>query len=228
MFTQKISMDCTKEQYEKYLKDELLKMGYNEYSTSRWHNKENEYLTNSYGGLTGDMGNINYASKNLYECVYLGKFNAPLFLALAAMTDKKEGNCGEIWISINRLVCTDYFTQGKFEPSSVDGSWRFKFRKATVSEIMSKFGEQQPSIEERLEKIERFIAELPCEKVSEPKYKKPIVGEMAIFWDTNNKKAFCATLNSVINGRYSPDGNIRFDNAILFESPEQYKEFINA
>lgn len=30
MFKQRISMGCTKEQYEKHLKDELLKMGYTE------------------------------------------------------------------------------------------------------------------------------------------------------------------------------------------------------
>ena len=59
-------------------------------------------------------------------------------------------------------------------------------------------------------------------------HKEPIVGEMAIFWDTDNKKAFCATLNSMINGRYSPDGNIRFANAILFESTEQYKAFLKS
>ena len=67
-----------------------------------------------------------------------------------------------------------------------------------------------------------------CEKTTAPKHKEPIIGEMAIFWDTDNKKAFCATLNSMINGRYSPDGNIRFDNAILFESPEQYKAFLKS
>lgn len=32
MFTQRLSMDCTKAQYEKYLKEELLKMGYIEES----------------------------------------------------------------------------------------------------------------------------------------------------------------------------------------------------
>ena len=75
------------------------------------------------------------------------------------------------------------------------------------------------------EQGKRFDKE-KCELVDIPKHKEPIIGEMAIFWDVDNKKAFCATLNSLIDGRYSPDGNIRFDKAILFESPEQYKAFI--
>lgn len=134
MFTQKISMDCTKEQYEKYLKEELMKMGYIETSCSQWHKRENEYITNCYLGL-GNVGNINEA--DIYNIVndkltYLGKFNAPLFLALAAMTDNFEGGYREYYVKDN-----EFYSMKESGFLGANGL----FRKATVSEIMAKFGE---------------------------------------------------------------------------------------
>ena len=58
MFTQKISMDCTKEQYEKYLKEELLKMGYKEISINSWDCQEYQHIYNSYAGINGTLGTI--------------------------------------------------------------------------------------------------------------------------------------------------------------------------
>lgn len=85
MFTQKLSMDCTKEQYEKYLKDELLKMGYNDTHITFWENET--IIINDTNGKIGFLGTFIISQKNTYERLYLGSFNAPLFLALAAMTD---------------------------------------------------------------------------------------------------------------------------------------------
>jgi hypothetical protein len=134
MFTQKISMDCTKEQYEKYLKVELEKMGYREDSCSQWHKRENEYITNCYIGL-GNVGNINKA--DIYnmandKLTYLGKFNSPLFLALAAMTDKEFGNYGEYWI---------FTPTGEPYIQDCVRVVNKRYRKATRKEIMAKFGE---------------------------------------------------------------------------------------
>lgn len=89
MFTQKISMDCTQEQYEKYLKDELFKMGYKEYSLSSWEKGTNQYITNSFGDENGFIGNINEYGIKDFDRTYLDSFNAPLFLALAAMREGK-------------------------------------------------------------------------------------------------------------------------------------------
>ena len=73
-------MDCTREQYEKYLKDELLKMGYREYSINCWNNKMYHYITNNYNGDLGDLGTISNDSIENYNRHYLGSFNALLFL----------------------------------------------------------------------------------------------------------------------------------------------------
>ncbi len=55
-FTQKVSMKCTKEQYEKLLRDELLKMGY----------KEDEENLSNWG--YDDAENNNYISINVFVC----------------------------------------------------------------------------------------------------------------------------------------------------------------
>ena len=137
MFTQKISMDCTREQYEKYLKDELLKMGYNDaYVTfrGRWEG----LIANNTNGDMGDLGSLFSTSKLDYGRTYLGSFNAELFLALAAMTDKAEGNYGEYWrpIDIHLTYLNDWYMQGA---TRLNQSWR----KATKEEIMAKFSEKE-------------------------------------------------------------------------------------
>ncbi len=135
MFTQRISMDCTKEQYEKYLRDELLKMGYEEYSISYWEYTNLHYVCNNFEENLGDLGTINKNSIENYNRHYLGSFNAPLFLALAAMTDKPEGNYGEYIIGLRSGNIYKMTEDDKILPeyNSV--------RKATKEEIMAKFGD---------------------------------------------------------------------------------------
>ena len=55
-FTQKVSMKCTKEQYEKFLRDELLKMGY----------KEDEENISNWG--YDDADDNNFISINMFVC----------------------------------------------------------------------------------------------------------------------------------------------------------------
>ena len=155
MFTQKISMDCTKEQYNKYLKDELLKMGYDLGGTWGWQPSANT-LTNIYSGNNGVVGCIIDCSKREYNRCYLGEFNADLFLALAAMTDTPNGNYGEWWIytsdkcgrlwTFNKLYkqmgcitkeCAfidDRGCKGGMHPNN-----KAYFRKATIQEIIANF-----------------------------------------------------------------------------------------
>ena len=157
MFTQRISMDCTKEQYEKFLKEELLKMGYHEQGMY-WGRKGITVFTNAANGITGGMLDIEWGVKEGYGRTYLGSFNAPLFLALAAMTDKAEGNYGEYWVCIkyNAWFAKDnlyksigvyhdkspMFYDDKGVENGVVIKQLFKyFRKATKEEIMAKFGD---------------------------------------------------------------------------------------
>lgn len=135
MFTQRISMDCTKEQYEKYLKDELLKMGYKEYVLV-WKYDKN-IIVNNWAGHMGNLASLNPTWKDDKDRLYLGSFNAELFLALAAMTDKAEGNYGEYVVGLN----TGAFYKMKEEDRIL--SEYEAIRKATKEEIMAKFGEKK-------------------------------------------------------------------------------------
>lgn len=160
MFTQKISMDCTKEQYEKFLKDELLKMGYKEWSFSYWEDVNFCYMCNNYNGYAEYLGNIHKIALWNLKRLYIGSFNAPLFLALAAMTDKVEGNYGEYWVCIkdNAWFTKDnlyksigvyhdkspkfYDNKGAENGAFINHLFKY-FRKATKEEIMAKFGKTE-------------------------------------------------------------------------------------
>lgn len=88
--------------------------------------------------------------------------------------------------------------------------------------------EEEALLDSKLaEKGLRFDKE-KCELVDIPKYKEPIVGEMAIFWNTDKKDAQCRIYTRSKEGvfRYSDSAAIFWKNAILFESPEQYKNFL--
>ena len=135
MFTQKISMDCTKEQYEKYLKEELLKMGYEE-RCMHW-GREIKIFTNAANGVAGKMLDIDEDGKERFNRTYLGSFNAPLFLALAAMTDKAEGNYGEYVIVLRSGRIYKMDEEDKIPPENT------LIRKATKEEIMAKFGNKK-------------------------------------------------------------------------------------
>ena len=99
MFTQKLSMSCTEEQYKNYLMDEISKIGYKEVCIGQW--EDNEVILNNYLGETGEVGNSGRLSVKDYGRTYYKEFNAPLFLAIAAMTDKEYGGYGEHWTPID-------------------------------------------------------------------------------------------------------------------------------
>ena len=136
MFTQRLSMYCTREQYEKYLKDELLKMGYEEQALVWGYDKS--IIVNNWAGYMGGLASLNPTYKDNKGRLYLGSFNPELFLALAAMTDKAEGNYGEYIVS--KFTGSFYRMSGKDFLNPKDNSWR----KATKEEIMAKFGNEEP------------------------------------------------------------------------------------
>ena len=66
-----------------------------------------------------------------------------------------------------------------------------------------------------------------CCFVEIPKYKEPIIGEMAIFWDNDRKLSVCRFFYMINDkGMFLDNSNMPWKNAILFESPEQYKNFL--
>ena len=135
MFTQKISMHCTEEQYKKYLKDELLKMGYKEISINNWHCQKYQYICNNYEDANGSLGTIHRDGLKRYNRTYLGSFNAPLFLALAAMTTSKT-TLGDGEYVTNEKNGSLYRNDWGNQPFNHQGC-----HKSTVREIRAKFNE---------------------------------------------------------------------------------------
>lgn len=157
MFTQRISMDCTQEQYEDFLEEELIKMGYDVSGVWGWH-LGTDIITNIYSNILGKTGNTYKSNQKIckYKFTYLGKFNAPLFLALAAMTNNPNGNYGEWWVytsdkchslwTFNELYkqlgcitkeCAFIDDRGRQNGMHPDN--KTYFRKATVEEIIANF-----------------------------------------------------------------------------------------
>lgn len=58
--------------------------------------------------------------------------------------------------------------------------------------------------------------------------KPPVIGEMAIMWDSRKSEAICAIFGDKENGLYYCNMGKPHYNAILYESPEQYKEFLKS
>ena len=302
MFTQRLSMDCTQEQYEKYLKVELEKMGYREAIMTEWRGCSG--IVNNLRGNNGAISNVLSADYTQRCRTYLGKFNAPLFLALAAMTDKEEGGYSEYWVwevryftdrwEIMKAITHNKEAFMKSHPKTATLSTEtlrkatvndimahfcvpYYREKATVSEIMAKFGEQPTkrgtiefevtfnakSFKESVEKAYKFleINDAEIDKISkrldelgeqhtdllnkvehlqkrvdgdsEPQYKQPVYGEFAIFWGDKKEKAIISRFMGLDSDGYNffiNKNGYRFslDNAILFESIEQYNEFIKS
>ena len=147
MFTQRLSMDCTKEQYEKYLKDELLKMGYNDdYATFR---ECEEIIVNNGGGYMWILGSLFSESKLYCDRTYLGSFNPELFLALAAMTDSHFASYGE------------YYTDGKYWLKAPIRATNTEFiGKATKEEIIERFDNNKMPMWESCSNIIKNLEEI--------------------------------------------------------------------
>ena len=151
MFTQRLSMDCTEEQYEKYLRDELLKMGYKG-GTGYW--EQNDVISNNHNSEHGLIGNTYSYNRNTANRTYLGSFNAPLFLALAAMTDKAEGNYGEYVIVLRSGRIYKMDEEDKIPPEHT------LIRKATKEEIMEKLGNNKQPMWESCSNIINNLEEI--------------------------------------------------------------------
>ena len=152
MFTQKISMDCTKEQYEKYLKEELLKMGYEEMSINSWDCQEYQYISNNYMGANGGLGTIFKYDLPSHNRTYLGSFNAPLFLALAAMTDSERNFGYGEWAKQKN--------GNDFQLPKVGENCNPYWRKATKEEIMEKLGNNKQPMWESCSNIINNLEEI--------------------------------------------------------------------
>jgi hypothetical protein len=148
-------MKVTKQQFDNDLKPSLTQMGRHDNTWGGWI--DHPYVTvNSKNNKVGNYRGVDYPE----YCI--DHYNPELFLALAAMTDKEDGNVGEYWKFIDTTYKGDNFTIGKIykqHKSTIDtcgafiddkggcngffanagGSNKSDFVKATKEEIIAHF-----------------------------------------------------------------------------------------
>lgn len=153
-FTTPVSMQVTEEQYERDLIEPLKKLGYSTENINYDWDFNNILVTN-YSSNIGNLTNVN-GNTTLHNRHFIDHYNPQLLLALAAMTDEKDGIAGEYWL---RYVCNNDsdFTKNQiykairpinqelaFIDNSGDENGRHPynhsyFRKATKEELINHF-----------------------------------------------------------------------------------------
>lgn len=160
-FTQPVSMQVTKEQYEKDLREPLLRMGYLEQTISEWMSAP--ILVTNYDNKGFYISNTLNEYKKRHNRYFVPKYNPKLFLAIAAMSKEKYGIYGEWWYCIKNVeILSDgriEYHKGKLymgldneriinnsrkENHYWRGDYRFeRFRKATLKELLTNFTENK-------------------------------------------------------------------------------------
>ena len=151
-FIQPVSMRVTKEQYERDLREPLLKMGYKEYAINLYK-KELDYLITNHSNNNDSLTNLGKEYLNLNARYFIPDYNPEFFLAIAAMTDKETPIIGE-W-----LVCIDemaYIISGyklgdlvKNGNPNITLNW---FRRVTLQELIEKFTNKETIKEDTMKK----------------------------------------------------------------------------
>jgi hypothetical protein len=105
-YTSDVTMKVTKQQFENDLKPSLTQMGRHDNTWGGWI--DHPYVTvNSKNNKVSNYRGIDYTE----YCI--DHYNPELFLALAAMTDKEDGNVGEYWKFIDTVYKGNNFTRDK-------------------------------------------------------------------------------------------------------------------
>jgi len=94
-FTQPVSMICSEEQYKRDLKNPLFAMGYNERSICNFPTFT--MLVSNNNNISGKLANVDNGCAKDFGRYFISEYNPELFLALAGITDKTNGNIGEYW-----------------------------------------------------------------------------------------------------------------------------------
>ena len=149
---------------------------------------------------------------------FYAQFKGPYFGFVSIYSDIRE-HYGEqkIFDKATLFLCTNDCYTGDSPLGAV----------TDIINIRPATAEEEALLDSKLaEKGLRFDKE-KCELVGIPKYKKPAMGKMAIFWDNDRKLSVCRFFYMINDkGMFLDNSNIPWKNAILFESPEQYKNFL--
>ena len=140
-FITPVAMPCNKEQYEKALRDPLLKMGYKEYQFTWNLSILPTYLCTNIDDEHNQVSDLRilYKDNNRY---FIDHYNPELFLALAGMREDKEIKVGD-WVRVRSRIgqVKGYGAPDGFGPHPVEipSSKYDEPIKATKEEIIEHF-----------------------------------------------------------------------------------------
>jgi hypothetical protein len=104
----RVAMIVTEQQFNNDLKPSLIQMGKQDNTWGDWN--DDKYLTVRTDAWIGNLIKFNWVA----DSFMIDDYNPKLFLALAAMTDKEDGNVDEYWKFIgDDVYCGDSFTIDK-------------------------------------------------------------------------------------------------------------------
>ena len=186
-FIQPVSMRVTKEQYERDLRQPLLKMGYEEIMIKKW--EDIPILVTNLGSTRRHLSNTTESLKTKHHRYFIPDYNPEFFLAIAAMSNIEYGIYGEWWYCTENVKMLSNgrieYNKGKLymgldNERIINNSrannhyWRddnrFKhFRKATLQELIEKFTNQKQDImkeitNEQFNELKNLIAPENVEK----------------------------------------------------------------
>lgn len=182
-FRQPVSMQVTKEQYEKDLREPLLRMGYEEFYKEEW--EDIHVLVTNYENTRGEVSNTSKWHKESYNRHFIDHYNPKLFLAIAAMTDREFPIVGEWFVYTDNMVEQyGYEAWRLYKNENPNMNVRCQ-RKATLKELITYFTEnKQENImkkeitTELIEELKGLIAPENEERfnklmgIEKPKFKK--------------------------------------------------------
>lgn len=160
-FITPVSMECTREQFERDLEKQLAALGYETKYIGDFG--EISVLCTNYTYRSEKVTNLSPCKRNQFNRHYIDHYSPELFLALAAMTDEEYGIAGEWWVFINDSYM--FFTKNKLYKclKPIDQYRAFiddggkengfshapleNFRKATKEELINHFTKQQTEME---------------------------------------------------------------------------------
>ena len=143
-FIQPVSMRVTEEQYQRDLREPLLKMGYEEVRITDWD--EAPILATNYEDTEYILSNVGEESKDNYDRYFIPDYNPELFLAIAAMTDSISPIAGE-WIVYTDSMAEMLGLRARqlYRVGKLNTNTRY-MRKATLQELIEKFTNQKQDI----------------------------------------------------------------------------------
>lgn len=144
-FIQPVSMRVTEEQYERDLREPLLKMGYKEYGIN-FNSKGYDYLATNFANYNNEITNLKEECRDINNRYFIPDYNPKLLLAIAAMTDKESPIVGEwlVWNSVYASV--GGYKIGDIVQCESPNITLVGLRKATLQELINKFTNQKEEI----------------------------------------------------------------------------------